>query len=145
MIALKAAEDTHTLKRTRVIVLYNYKRVSDFYTSRSTNQYCQCLMFGHHHAICNSPQGPLCVICMEPHSTDLHVCTDCPNCKGRHCVHTTLCCANCSATGYADHAHAAYNPRCLVKAAVIQEAWQQTKTAALTEIYPNDTNMTADA
>jgi hypothetical protein len=33
MIALKAAEDAYTLKRTRVIVLYDYKRVSNVHTS----------------------------------------------------------------------------------------------------------------
>jgi hypothetical protein len=145
MIALKAAEDAHTLKRTRVIVLYEHKRVSNFHTSRSTDQCHRCLMFSHHHAICNSPQGPLCAICVEPHSTDRHVCADCPNPKGHHCMHTTLRCANCSAAGHADQAHAAYNPRCPLKAAVIQEAWQRTKTAPPNETYPNDTNMTADA
>jgi hypothetical protein len=153
MIALKTAEDAHTLKRTKVIVLYECKRVSDFHTSRTTDQYHRCLAFSHHYTICNSPQGPLCAICVEPHPTDLHVCTDCPNHRGRQCIHTTLRCANCSAAGHADHTHAAYNPQCPVKAAVIQDAWQRTKTAPPTEAYHDipqetnpiaDTNMTAD-
>jgi hypothetical protein len=146
MIALKSSEDALTLKRMRIIVLYKHKRVSDFHTSCTTDQCHRCLLFGHHHAICNSPQGPLCAICAEPHPTDLHICADCPNRKGRHCVHTVLRCANCSTAGHADHAHAAYNPQYPVKAAVVQEAWQRTKaTPPPIETYPNDTNMTADA
>jgi hypothetical protein len=109
MIALKSAEDAQRLKRTKVVVLYEHRKVTEFYTSYATDQCHRCLLFGHHHAMCNSQRGPTCALCAGPHSTDNHTCVDCPTRSGRTCHHTTYKCANCPEAGHTDTLHATYN------------------------------------
>jgi hypothetical protein len=145
VIALNSADDAQLLKCTRIIIRYEHRKVTDFHSSRPTDQYCCCLLFGHHHTVCTSTQGPTCAICAGPHSTDLHNCPECPHHVGKTCPHTTYKCANCSATGNADNTHTAYSPRCPVRVAIIQEAWQKSKTSASTPgQYPIDAMLTAD-
>jgi hypothetical protein len=151
MIALKSSEEYNLLKRTKVTVLFEQRKVTEFFTARSIDQCRRCQKFGHHHAICPADNGPACAICAAPHPTEYHQCSQCPTIQGRKCQHTLYKCANCVAAGHTDVHHAAYSTRCPVKVNVVREAWQKTRPettpldAIPSEINPiADTTMTAD-
>jgi hypothetical protein len=132
------------------VVLYEHRKVTEFYTSHATNQCRRCLLFGHHHTTCNSQRGPTCALCASPHSTDNHTCVDCPTRSGRTCHHTTYKCANCTEAGHTDTLHDAYNSHCPVKATIIRAAWQKMRATPPPNSIPaktnliNDTTMTAN-
>jgi hypothetical protein len=150
MIALKSAEEAQHLKCSKVVVLYKHRKVTEFYTSYTTNQCHQCLLFRHHHAMCNSQRGPTYALCTGPHSTENHTYVDYPTRSSHTCYHSTYKYANCIQAGYTNTLHAAYDSHCPVKATIIHAAWQKTRATPLPNSIPskmnpiNDTTMTAD-
>jgi hypothetical protein len=132
------------LKRTRVNVNYAPRRTTDYYSSRPTDQLRRCQKLGHHQATCKANDGPICGFCTEAHPTDKHLCHQCPGHVGKSCAHTKPKCVNCVEAGNDDTGHAAFNPRCPIKAKAIWDAWQKNTTPSTPEDPPADITMTTN-
>jgi hypothetical protein len=132
------------------VVLYEYRKVTEFYTLHATDQCHRYLLFRYHYATCNSHRGPTCALCSGPHSTDNHTYVDCPTRSGHTYHDTTYKCANCAEAGHTDTLHTTYNSHCLVKATIVYAAWQKMRATPPPDSIPaetnliNDTTMTAD-
>jgi hypothetical protein len=146
MIALRSTTEYNMLKQCKIIILFEYKKVTEYFTAHSTNQCRWCQTFGHHHAACTNPATPTCALCAGGHRTDHHSCEQCPARRGRTCAHTLYKCTNCDSTGLADTAHTAFNARCPTKVSTLREAWQPSKTTPPpTSNTPDDITINAYA
>jgi hypothetical protein len=136
VIAVHTKSEAKQLKRNRVNVNFAPRKVTDYFTARSTDQCWHCQQLGHHHATCKADTGPMCGFCVGYHPTDKHACPQCPTRIGKSCHRIAYRCSNCIAAGNSDVAHATFNPQCPVKSKAIQDAWQKntaTAAAATTE------------
>jgi hypothetical protein len=146
MIALRSTTEYNTLNKRKIIILFEHKKVTEYFTARSTDRCHWCQTFGHHHAACTNPAAPTCALWAGGHPTNHHSCEQCPTCRGRTCPHTLYKCTICDSAGLADTAHTAFNARCPTKVSTMREAWQCSKTAPPpTSIIPNDIIMNAHA
>jgi hypothetical protein len=146
MIALCSTTEYNMLKKCKIIVLFEHKEVTEYFTARSTNQCHQYQTFGHHYTACTNPATPTYALCVGRYPTDHHSCEQYPTHHGRTCAHTHYKYTNCDSAGLADTAHTAFNTRCATKASTLREVWQCSKTAPpLTSTTPNNTTITAYA
>jgi hypothetical protein len=146
MIALRSTTEYNMLKKRKIIILFEQKKVIEYFMARSTDQCRWCQAFGHHHVACTNPAAPTCALCTGRYPTDHHSCEQCPTRRGRTCAHTHYKCTNCNSAGLADTAHTAFSARCPTKASTLCEAWQCSKTAPPpTSTTPEDTTMNAHA
>jgi hypothetical protein len=146
MITLRTPTDYNTLKRHKIMMLFEHKKVMEYFTARSTDQCRRYQAFGHHHAVCTNPNAPTCTLCAGGHPTNQHSCEQCPTRRGRPCAHTKHKCTNCVAARHTDTADTAFNSHCPTKASTLREAWQHTRPAPdPTMPTPTDTTMTTHA
>jgi hypothetical protein len=149
VIAVRSQEELSPLRRNRVRVLYEPRKVTEYFSARKTDQCHRWQKLGHHHTACKTESGPVCGFCAQNHPTENHQCPHCPDRRGKSCSQTEYKCANCAATGHPDTAHSASTSRCPIKTQALREAWQTTKPTHTASITPNtddaDTTMTTHA
>jgi hypothetical protein len=146
MITLRSTTEYNALKKRKIIVLFEHKKVTEYFMARSTDQCRQCQTFGHHHMACTNPAAPICTLCAGGHTTDHHSCKQYPTHRGHICSHTLYKYTNCDSAGLADTAHTAFNTRCHTKVSTLHEAWQCSKdTPPPTSTTPDDITMNAHA
>jgi hypothetical protein len=145
VIAVRTAEELALLKRKRVMVLFEPRRVTEYHSARRTDQCRRCLLFGHHYTNCTGPQGPTCGICGQNHPTDDHACNDCPQSKGKRCEHTRYHCKNCADANLPDLDHPGFSKQCPVRIRIFKEAWTASQNPAAAPPNPadRDTEMNA--
>jgi hypothetical protein len=149
VIVVLSQEELSALRRNRVRVLYEPRKVTEYFSARKSDQWRRCQKLGHHHTACKTESSPVCGFCAQNHPTEKHHCPRCPDCHGKSCSHTEYKCANCAAAGHPDTAYAASASRCPIKTQALREAWKTTKPTHTTSITPNtndaDTTMTTHA
>jgi hypothetical protein len=63
VIAVQTQEELNKLKRNKVTVLFEPRKVTDYFTARSIDQCRRCQQLGHHQATCRNNSGPICGFC----------------------------------------------------------------------------------
>jgi hypothetical protein len=143
VITVRTPEELPALKRNKVTVIFEPRRVTEFHSACKTDQCHRCQLLGHHHATCKLDTGPTCGFCTENHPTDQHRCPHYPHHHGKMCPYINYKCSNCVGAGSPTTDHTAFSTRCPHKNRVIQEAWEKTRPmATTTTTTDNDTNMT---
>jgi hypothetical protein len=140
VIAVRTQEELNKLKRNKVTVLFEPRKVTDYFTARSIDQCRRCQQLGHHQATCRNNSGPICSFCAGNHPTEKHQCPECPNRLGKSCPHTAHKCSNCTAAGNTDTEHVAFNPRCPIKNQAIRDTWQKTRAERETDNTTDESN-----
>jgi hypothetical protein len=138
VIAVRTPDELALLKRRKVLVLFEARRVTEYFTARKTDQCRRCQLYGHHHATCTGPPGPICALCGKEHPTENHNCTECPTRNGKSCSHTKYECRNCVEAGIPEHDHPAFHKQCPTRLRIHKEAREATQPAASTSPNPTD-------
>jgi hypothetical protein len=119
-------------------MLLEPQKVTESFTTHTTDQCRCCLQLGHHHATCANNSGPICGFCARDYPTDKHHCPQCPSHQGKSCTHTAYRYSNCTLAGHIDTTHAAVNPRYPIKNKIIRGAWQKTRATTETDVTTDD-------
>jgi hypothetical protein len=122
VIMVRTQEELSALRRNRVRVLYEPRKVTEYFSAWKTDQCHRCQKLGHHHAACKTESGPVCGFCAQNHPTENHQCPHWLDHCSKSCSHTEYKCANCAAAGYPDIAHTASTIRCPIKTQALREA-----------------------
>jgi hypothetical protein len=144
MITLCSTTEYNAVKKCKIIILFEHKKVTKYFMAHSTDQCRWCQTFGHHHMACTNPAAPICALCVGGHPTDHHSCEQCPTRHGCTCAHTLYKCTNCDSAGLADTTHTTFNTHYPTKVSTLHEAWQRSKAAPPpTSTTPDDITINA--
>jgi hypothetical protein len=122
IMALCSTTEYNMLKKHKIIVLFEQKKVMEYFTACSTDQYHWCQTFGYHHMAYTNAAALTYTLCAGGHPTNHHSCEQCPTQHGHTCAHTLYKCTNCDSAGLADTAHPAFNACCPTKVYTLHKA-----------------------
>jgi hypothetical protein len=72
IITLYSTIEYNTLKKHKIIILFEQIKVTEYFMACITDQCCQCQTFSHHHVACTNPTTLTCALYAGGYPTDHH-------------------------------------------------------------------------
>ena len=94
VIAVRSISEANKILKNHLLIHNHQRRTERYYQAKPTDQCTNCQGFGHVWQRCM--QSPNCRHCGLGHKSSEHSCTQCPNNKGKPCLHIQPTCRNCN-------------------------------------------------
>jgi hypothetical protein len=121
IITLHSPTEYNMPKKSKIIILFEHKKVMEYFMAHSTNQCSWCQCFGYHHMACTNPTALTYTLYVGGYPTNHHSCEQYPTCPSCTCTHTLYKCTNCDSTGLADTAHTTFNAHFPTKVSTLRD------------------------